>query len=676
MRDAGDATVARAPHAVTPTPAVWPAALISALAAALLVLLLAYRAALPGAPWWGLALTLIAACALACAAACAKAPAGAPVTVLSWKILASGLQRETWASSKWVWLRWGTTPLGASLLALLALGVGVSVGGWRVLPLTLTAALLLLLPAAWRRPGWLLFVLVGLLYLPNYGSYGLWDPWETHYGEVAREILARHDWISLWWAQDGFFWSKPILIFWLEAWCLQAFGVPHHAGQFPAHAEWALRLPSVLFALLALLCSYAALKRVFGARMAWLAGVILATCPLFYCMAHQAITDMPYVATLTMAMAALVWALSVDPDSIQRHYRVARWTFAPRHVALVLFTCIVLPQLSYLLSRNFSLLPDGQLLAHADSYSGGSPGNDQLPGNKESFSGVLWARHLWLQPAMQALYGAAAASVVVWRLLRETRLQPVCMTFFYIACGLSFMAKGLPGCLLAGLSVLLYLLTSGQWQRLLTGQFRVAWGVLVTAVCGAPWFVAMTCRHGPPFLNRLLIHDHVKRLATGVHGDQGDIAYFLEQLAYAAFPWSALIVGALGLVLSGLMRARPAHALQRDVLRLYAAWCLGSFTLFSAMVTKFHHYILPVVPPAAVLVAHVIDRAWVLPSARKQAQAPQSRWRRYFAGSLRHRLPRDFVFWLTGALFLAFIGRDLSWVTAVKPPGQARLIHL
>ena len=31
------------------------------------------------------------------------------------------------------------------------------------------------------------------LYLPGAGSYGLWDPWETHYGEVAREM-----WHELW----------------------------------------------------------------------------------------------------------------------------------------------------------------------------------------------------------------------------------------------------------------------------------------------------------------------------------------------------------------------------------------------------------------------------------------------------------------------------------------------
>ena len=46
----------------------------------------------------------------------------------------------------------------------------------------------------------LLVILFGLLlYIPFAGSYGLWDPWETHYAEVARQMTHRGDYISLWW---------------------------------------------------------------------------------------------------------------------------------------------------------------------------------------------------------------------------------------------------------------------------------------------------------------------------------------------------------------------------------------------------------------------------------------------------------------------------------------------
>ncbi len=66
----------------------------------------------------------------------------------------------------------------------------------------------------------LLVILGGLLlYIPFAGSYGLWDPWETHYSEVARQMTHRGDYISLWWPgsprDPDVFWSKPVLSFWL-----------------------------------------------------------------------------------------------------------------------------------------------------------------------------------------------------------------------------------------------------------------------------------------------------------------------------------------------------------------------------------------------------------------------------------------------------------------------------
>src|SRR5436189_5696797 len=68
-----------------------------------------------------------------------------------------------------------------------------------------------------------------LLYIPFAGSYGLWDPWETHYGEVARQMTARNDYISLWWPgspiDSEYFWSKPVLSFWLMSISMHIAGI-------------------------------------------------------------------------------------------------------------------------------------------------------------------------------------------------------------------------------------------------------------------------------------------------------------------------------------------------------------------------------------------------------------------------------------------------------------------
>src|SRR6185436_16045173 len=90
------------------------------------------------------------------------------------------------------------------------------------------------------------------LYIPFAGNYGLWDPWETHYSEVARQMLQRHDYVSLWWPgspQDrNEFWSKPVLTFWLIAIGMGVAGLERAAHAFDGEmatswaVEWAARI--------------------------------------------------------------------------------------------------------------------------------------------------------------------------------------------------------------------------------------------------------------------------------------------------------------------------------------------------------------------------------------------------------------------------------------------------
>ena len=59
----------------------------------------------------------------------------------------------------------------------------------------------------WRVP-LLLVIFFSALYLPGLGDYGLFDPWETHYGEVARGMVETGNYIDPVWAQPG----TPFLI--------------------------------------------------------------------------------------------------------------------------------------------------------------------------------------------------------------------------------------------------------------------------------------------------------------------------------------------------------------------------------------------------------------------------------------------------------------------------------
>src|SRR4051812_11305290 len=55
-----------------------------------------------------------------------------------------------------------------------------------------------------------------LVLVPYIGAVGLWDPWETHYGEVAREMIQRNDYLHPYW-ENAWFFSKPAFAMWMMA---------------------------------------------------------------------------------------------------------------------------------------------------------------------------------------------------------------------------------------------------------------------------------------------------------------------------------------------------------------------------------------------------------------------------------------------------------------------------
>lgn len=497
-----------------------------------------------------------------------------------------------------------TVPVAAGLVLL-----GLLLGPAR-LPLTLLLALLVLLASGLRRPALFVFVCASLLLLPMLGSFGLWDPWETHYGEVAREILARDDWITLWWAQDELFRSKPVLIFWIEALAWGGLGVPFGADSNPSHPEWAIRLPHYALTMSALMACYAAIARIFGKRAAVLSSLVLATTPYFFLLAHQAITDMPFVSTMTFALAMFTIAVEEKEGQEVTRYRVGPFAVSLQNLALGAIVAVALPQALYLLSRNVTfVVSEGLFSIHRDTFLFGSAGNLGVPGNATHQMRSPYLQQLWYQPLAQGVLWLLGLAAIVRMLYKETKTGELAMLGFYLACSLSWMAKGIPGFALPGLIAGLYFLATNRWSLLLSGRLRVGVGILIVAVTGLPWYVAMYGRLGPFFTDRLLIHDHINRLAQGVHGDTGSIQYFLWQLGYGAFPWIGLAPVAFVAFRYLYTGDDAASERKRRSAILLALWAGAAFALFNAMITKFHHYIFPAVPPLSLLIGLVLDRA-------------------------------------------------------------------
>jgi 4-amino-4-deoxy-L-arabinose transferase-like glycosyltransferase len=601
-----EARTPRGPHVVR-------GSVIFVLASVALFCLMAMEHQISRGPLYGIFLTLIAGLGLvdALGLLSGKADAVSPISeaIADWK--------TTWIAPQ-AGEPMFIAPMVALPVALLVAVVGTILVSWEQLPYLLAFALALLLPAALRRPSLLVFTVASLVMLPMLGAYGLYDPWETHYGEVAREILSRDDWISLWWAHEEWFFSKPIFIFWIEALSMGAMGVDFHPHAHPLHPEWAVRFPIYLLSVTALLCIYHLVKRTHGQRTAAITALVVCTLPHFFMLSHQSITDMPFVSTMTMAMTMLGLAVVHRPEHQVRRYQLGPFVVSVQTLVALAITMVVLPQILYLVSRNCTLV-EGGFAWHHDRFLFGSAGNAGNPGHPEAREMTPVFDGIAAQPIVQGLlYAAGLGAVLTW-VRRDRSARGLAIFAFYFFCALSFMAKGIPGFAIPGLVAMLFLIGSRRWTLLTEGHLRVGAGILTVLIVGAPWYVAMYIRHGTAFTDRLLVHDHLNRLTAGVHGDNASVEYFLEQLGYGLFPWIALAPLAVGFwIAAASQRAKkdasseshesaPAitDALEatatRDLLMVVGLWGTAAFVLFSAMTTKFHHYIFPAVPAAGIL---------------------------------------------------------------------------
>ncbi len=143
------------------------------------------------------------------------------------------------------------------------------------------------------RTDWLVLAgFCGFLFFFGLAYFGLVGADEPRYAQVAREMLARHDWITP--TLGGKPWlEKPPLFYWQAMLAYSIFGV----------SDWAARLPSAADATLMVVAIYLFLKRfrpgfqLDGALMtASAAGVIS--------FARAASTDMPLAAMFSLALLA------------------------------------------------------------------------------------------------------------------------------------------------------------------------------------------------------------------------------------------------------------------------------------------------------------------------------------------------------------------------------------
>jgi 4-amino-4-deoxy-L-arabinose transferase-like glycosyltransferase len=142
-----------------------------------------------------------------------------------------------------------------------------------------------------------------------------------------------------------------------------------------------------------------------------------------------------------------------------------------------------------------------------------------------------------------------------------------------------------------------------EWRWLL--RLKPAAGVLWTLALVLPWFIAIALR-GSEFYQQSVGRDLLSRLLEAAEGHWGPPGYFWLLFWLCFWPASALAPMA-----SAFAWARRR---EREV-RSLIAWIVPGWLMFEIVVTKLPHYVLPLYPGIAILIALALER-----------KAPADRW--------------------------------------------------
>jgi len=136
--------------------------------------------------------------------------------------------------------------------------------------------------------------LAALIFFFNLWRYGLWEPDEARYAEIAREMVTGGS-VLVPHLNYVIYVEKPPLLYWLTSLSFAIFGIN----------EFAARLVVALFGVLGVAGTAWFAARCFGKRHALVGGGILATIPLYATMAQVLTTDMMLTTFVTIANFAL-----------------------------------------------------------------------------------------------------------------------------------------------------------------------------------------------------------------------------------------------------------------------------------------------------------------------------------------------------------------------------------
>lgn len=184
-----------------------------------------------------------------------------------------------------------------------------------------------------------------------------------------------------------------------------------------------------------------------------------------------------------------------------------------------------------------------------------------------------------------------ASIVLSIYLLWQWENRNISPLWLWAVLGVSSLIKGPVGPFLVGTIAIAYLILSGEIKRI--KELQIKKGILIFSLIASPWYI-IVCLKNKGLLSYFLHVQLLSRLKSGTMGHPHPWYYYLYTFPLLVFPWTLYLIPALG--------SRLFHLDKKGLLLML--WAILPIILFSLMKTKLPFYIIPSLPPLAILLAN------------------------------------------------------------------------
>ena len=181
------------------------------------------------------------------------------------------------------------------------------------------------------------------------------------------------------------------------------------------------------------------------------------------------------------------------------------------------------------------------------------------------------------------------------------KLSAGTLALFGAFLGLGVLAKGPAAVILAGGAIGIWALATKQLRAALSLAHPVA--IAAFCVVALPWYV-ICARRNPDFLHIFIFQHNFERYLTPVFQHIQPFWLFVPITLLAVLPWTPFLLSTV----SESRRTMRANTWKNSPGFFFACWALFPILFFSFSQSKLPSYILPAIPPLALLIAVIACR--------------------------------------------------------------------